>query len=128
MQDEPHFSAPSIQRCNELVSSLSILLDEEFDLLTEKNLESVENVQATKFSLMQDILKIRENIDSEQLSKATLPIFEKLQATLTECRDKHLRNDLLLKKQIEITKSLLNVITRRNEDQASVYDKLGRLR
>lgn len=107
---------------------LSKLLDEEFQMLSSRNLESVEAFQDKKLHLMQSILEAREQLADVESSTQSISSFENLQSTLAECKDKHLRNDLLLKKQIEITKGLLNAITQRSHDQSSVYDKLGRLK
>ena len=111
-----------------LSQSLSQLLDEEFELLSKKDLEAVERFQDRKLDLMQSILAAREKLAQQSQSEGTIAILENVQALLSTCKDKHLRNDLLLKKQIEITKGLLNVITQRSQDQSSVYDKLGRLK
>ena len=111
-----------------LSQRLSQLLDEEFELLSKKDLEAVEQFQDRKLDLMQSILAAREKLAQQSQSGGTIAILENVQALLATCKDKHLRNDLLLKKQIEITKGLLNVITQRSQDQSSVYDKLGRLK
>ena len=111
-----------------LSQRLSQLLDEEFELLSKKDLEAVEQFQDRKLDLMQSILAAREKLAQLPQSEGTIAILENVQVLLATCKDKHLRNDLLLKKQIEITKGLLNVITQRSQDQSSVYDKLGRLK
>ena len=111
-----------------LSQRLSQLLDEEFELLSRKDLEAVEQFQDRKLDLMQSILGAREKLAQQPQSEGTIAILENVQTLLATCKDKHLRNDLLLKKQIEITKGLLNVITQRSQDQSSVYDKLGRLK
>ena len=54
-------------------------------------------------------------------------LVSELQGKLEHCRDLHHRNDLLLKKQMEITKNLISIITNRSQKQAEVYDRLGRL-
>ena len=111
-----------------LSQRLSQLLDDEFELLSKKDLEAVEQFQDRKLDLMQSILGAREKLGQLPQSEGTIAILENVQTLLATCKDKHLRNDLLLKKQIEITKGLLNVITQRSQDQSSVYDKLGRLK
>ena len=127
MADQPRQSSlfSSLLRFSK---ELSKLLDEEFEMLSSRDLEGVEEFQDRKLRLMQSILEAREQLNDLEPSSQAISSFENLESILAACKDKHLRNDLLLKKQIEITKGLLNAITQRSQDQSSVYDKLGRLK
>ncbi len=55
------------------------------------------------------------------------PLIDELTQKLEICKEKHLRNSILLNKQMEITRNLLNAITQKTSENASVYDKLGKL-
>ena len=106
-------------------SLLSELLDREFSALEAKNFEDVEELQNAKFSLMQelqaswDLVKQNESTDQK--------LIEELTQKLEICKEQHLRNSLLLNKQMEITRNLLSAITQKTSANASVYDKLGKL-
>ena len=106
-------------------STLSSLLDKEFAALQSKNFEEVEDIQSKKFSLMQQLqtaweaVKLGEDIDRQVLDELT----QKLEI----CKEQHLRNSLLLNKQMEITRNLLSAITQKTNANASVYDKLGKM-
>ena len=106
-------------------SLLSELLDREFAALEAKNFEEVEELQNNKFSLMQDLqsgwdlVKQDENPDQQLIDELT----QKLEV----CKEQHLRNSLLLNKQMEITRNLLTAITQKTSANATVYDKLGKM-
>ena len=106
-------------------STLSSLLDKEFAALQSKNFEEVEDIQSNKFLLMQQLqtawetVKLGEDIDRQVLDELT----QKLEI----CKEQHLRNSLLLNKQMEITRNLLSAITQKTNANASVYDKLGKM-
>ena len=106
-------------------SLLSEILDKEFKALEAKNFEDVEELQNAKFSLMQDLqsgwdlIKQEDNPDQQ--------LIDELTQRLEICKEQHLRNSLLLNKQAEITRNLLNAITQKTSANASVYDKLGKM-
>ena len=106
-------------------STLSSLLDKEFAALQSKNFEEVEDIQSEKFSLMQqlqtawEVVKQEEGVDRQ--------ILDELTQKLEICKEQHLRNSLLLNKQMEITRNLLSAITQKTSANASVYDKLGKM-
>jgi flagellar biosynthesis/type III secretory pathway chaperone len=105
--------------------SLSELLDGEFAALEAKSFDYVEDLQDAKFELMQDLQAAWEamKLDPEPNSELTSELTQKLE----QCKAKHVRNSILLNKQMEITRNLLNTITQKTSDNASVYDKLGKL-
>jgi flagellar biosynthesis/type III secretory pathway chaperone len=106
-------------------SALSHLLSQEFSALASKDFEKVEQIQEEKLSLMQelqsvwDVLKQSETTDTQLLDELT----QKLEI----CKEQHMRNSLLLNKQMEITRNLLGAITQKNNANAAVYDKLGKM-
>lgn len=106
-------------------SALSNLLDREFGALQSKNFEEVEDIQSEKFSLMQqlqgawDVVKQHEEVDTRVLDELT--------KQLEVCKEQHLRNSLLLNKQMEITRNLLSAITQKTNESSSMYDKLGKM-
>jgi flagellar biosynthesis/type III secretory pathway chaperone len=111
-----------------LIESLKTLLDEEFLLLGSKDLDTVESIQERKISLMEELGNLWSSyLEASSSSNENLPVKKEFQSKLIDCRDKHIRNDLLLKKQLEITKNLIQVITNRSNDQVNIYNRLGRI-
>jgi flagellar biosynthesis/type III secretory pathway chaperone len=116
-----------LKQLSVLSKSLFKLLDEEFELLSGRDFFSVEKIQAQKVEKMQELDILWKSVGSGDLSEDQLVLFDEIRSKLEECKDKHLRNDILLKKQMEITKNLISVLTNRNDLQTNVYNKLGKL-
>jgi len=121
-------ATPDIRSLSTLIESLKTLLDEEFVLLGSKDLDTVESIQERKISLMEELGSLWSSfLETSSDANDNLAVKNEFQAKLIDCRDKHIRNDLLLKKQLEITKNLIQVITNRSNDQANIYNRLGRI-
>jgi flagellar biosynthesis/type III secretory pathway chaperone len=119
---------PDIRSLSILIESLKTLLDEEFLHLSSKDLDTVESIQERKMSLMEELGNLWSSyLEASSSSNENLPVKKEFQSKLVDCRDKHIRNDLLLKKQLEITKNLIQVITNRSDDQVNIYNRLGRI-
>lgn len=119
---------PDIRSLSILIESLKTLLDEEFLLLSSKDFDTVESIQERKMSLMEELGNLWSSyLEASSSSNENLPVKKEFQSKLVDCRDKHIRNDLLLKKQLEITKNLIQVITNRSNDQVNIYNRLGRI-
>ena len=119
---------PDIRSLSILIESLKTLLDEEFVLLGSKDLDTVESIQERKINLMEELGNLWSSyLEASSGANETLQVKNEFQSKLVDCRDKHIRNDLLLKKQLEITKNLIQVITNRSNDQANIYNRLGRI-
>ncbi len=116
-----------LKQLSVLSKSLFKLLDEEFELLSGRDFLSVEKIQVQKVEKMQELDILWKSVGSGDLSGDQLVLFDEIRSKLEECKDKHLRNDILLKKQMEITKNLISVLTNRNDLQTNVYNKLGKL-
>ena len=123
----PETGTTALQRLSVLSKNLFKLLDEEFDLLSGRDFVSVETIQSQKIEAMQELDGLWKNVGQESIAPEETILFDEIRSKLEECKDKHLRNDLLLKKQMEITKNLISVLTNRNELQTNVSNKLGKL-
>ena len=119
---------PDIRSLSILIESLKTLLDEEFVLLGSKDLDTVESIQERKISLMEELGNLWSSyLEASSGANENLQVKNEFQSKLVDCRDKHIRNDLLLKKQLEITKNLIQVITNRSNDQANICNRFGRI-
>jgi len=110
-----------------LTKGLETLLAEEFGLLERRELEKIETLQSQKISLMEQIAEGWASLRNAAEHPSDVELLSELQGKLEHCRDLHHRNDLLLRKQMEITRNLISIITNRSQKQAEVYDRLGRL-
>ena len=122
-----------------LGNQLKGTLEEEFIALSEKNLDHLETVQVRKVSLLESIqaqwpqdvdtgaeADTNSDLDTDDPSD---PLWDEARSLLNECKDAHIRNDLLLKRQLEVVRTVLSSLTQRSADNHSaLYDKMGRVR
>lgn len=121
-----------------LGNQLKSTLEEEFIALSEKNLDHLETVQVRKVSLLESIqaqwpqeADTRSEADANPSAEdATAdPLWDEARTLLNECKEAHIRNDLLLKRQLEVVRTVLSSLTQRSADNHSaLYDKMGRIR
>ena len=123
-----------------LSNQLKSTLEEEFIALSEKNLDRLETVQIRKVTLLEsiqaqwpqeaDTRSEAETNDVPYAEDATAdPLWDEARTPLSECKEAHIRNDLLLKRQLEVVRTVLSSLTQRSADNHSaLYDKMGRMR
>ena len=121
-----------------LGNQLKSTLEEEFIALSEKNLDHLETVQVRKVALLESIKAQwppgadtpTEAGASPSAEDATAdPLWDEARTLLSECKEAHIRNDLLLKRQLEVVRTVLSSLTQRSADNHSaLYDKMGRMR
>ena len=122
-----------------LGNQLKGTLEEEFIALSEKHLDHLETVQVRKVSLLESIqAQWPQDVDTgtEAGTNTDLntddpsdPLWDEARSLLNECKDAHIRNDLLLKRQLEVVRTVLSSLTQRSADNHSaLYDKMGRMR
>ena len=106
---------------------LSAVLEKEFSALVEKNLDLLESLQSQKVDLLSQIEAAWQGYDTEMASEQDA--LQEVRVLMSECKDKHIRNDLLLPRQMETVKNLLATLTSQSADQfGDVYNKLGRMK
>lgn len=111
-------------------------MEEEFAVLESKNLEALETLQDRKVTVLQQLdtawasLNNRHQNDAEE-SKATESkdsLWEEAISLINRCKEAHIRNDLLLKKQLEVVRNVLSALTQKSDkNYGDLYDKLGRM-
>ena len=123
-----------------LGNQLKSTLEEEFIALSEKNLDHLETVQVRKVALLESIQaqwpqetdtrsEADANDDPSAEDATTDPLWDEARTLLNECKEAHIRNDLLLKRQLEVVRTVLSSLTQRSADNHSaLYDKMGRMR
>lgn len=130
-------SEPSlIREILTLGNELKSTLEDEFIALSEKNLDHLETVQVRKVDLLQSIqaqwpqdVAGSENSAEPPVQVTEDPLWNEARTLLNECKEAHIRNDLLLKRQLEVVRTVLSSLTQRSADNHSaLYDKMGRMR
>ena len=130
-------SEPSlIREILTLGNELKSTLEEEFIALSQKNLDHLEIVQVRKVSLLHNIQAqwpqhvANGEDDAEPPVQVTEDqLWSEARTLLNECKEAHIRNDLLLKRQLEVVRTVLSSLTQRSADNHSaLYDKMGRMR
>lgn len=119
-----------------LGNQLKSTLEEEFIALSEKNLDHLETVQVRKVDLLKSIQTqwpqdvAAGSADGDPTASTTTdPLWDEARSLLNECKEAHIRNDLLLKRQLEVVRTVLSSLTQRSADNHSaLYDKMGRMR
>ena len=110
----------------ELGERLSVVLDQEFGALAQKNLPLLENLQSQKVELLSKIESSWKN--SPDLDKDDSS-FKEVRSLIETCREKHIRNDILLRKQIDEVQALIGTLTSQTSgNYGNVYNKLGKIK
>jgi len=111
----------------ELGERLAAVLEKEFSALVEKNLDLLESLQSQKVALLTEIEQTWQGFNTETVADQTA--LDAVRALMADCKDKHIRNDLLLRRQMETVKTLLATLTSQSAERfGDVYNKLGRLK
>ena len=110
----------------ELGERLSVVLDKEFEALAQKNLPLLESLQSQKVELLSEIessWKASPDMDKDERS------FKEVRSLIEACREKHIRNDILLRKQIDEVQALIGTLTSQTSgNYGNVYNKLGKIK
>lgn len=121
-------SAPeTLKLLADLGERLSAVLEKEFSALVEKDLDLLESLQSQKVELLSQIETSWQGFDAETGDEQDT--LQEVRVLMADCKDKHIRNDLLLRRQMETVKNLLATLTSQSADQfGDVYNKLGRMK
>ena len=110
----------------ELGERLSAVLEKEFDALAQKNLPLLESLQTQKVELLSEIESSWQkfpDLDKDDSS------FGEIRSLIETCREKHIRNDILLRKQIDEVQALIGTLTSQTSgNYGNVYNKLGKIK
>ena len=113
------------------LSRLLEILDAEFTLLQNDNLDGFETLQAEKQAVVEALSEKFAPADIDDKHKAIGGDAEdsNVESMLAMCRDYHIRNGILLEKKIEANKNALNILrSSRHSEEVETYDKLGKVR
>ena len=120
-------STEILKLLDELGERLSAVLEKEFSALVEKNLDLLESLQGQKVEMLTQIEQAWQSLDPEAIDDQSA--LAAVRALMADCKDKHIRNDLLLHRQMETVKNLLATLTNQSAERyGDVYNKLGRIK
>ena len=120
---------PALKNLRELGETLARVLDSEFDALNSRNIPALEDYQTQKVMLLDEVLiawgKLPKGDNSGEYTKKKL---DDMRILLRSCKQKHERNDIVLRKQIEEVKLLLeNLLNQKHKTPSDVYNKMGKI-
>ncbi len=107
-------------------NELHKLLELEFEALKSQNLSEIESIQEKKMPILEYLGSdsVKANV-TEAIGDADWEAFKSI---ISECKNAHRRNEILVNRRIESIKGALNTVTGENkEDELEMYDKLGKL-
>jgi flagellar biosynthesis/type III secretory pathway chaperone len=115
--------------------ALKRVLDSEFEALKQQDLATFETLQAQKLEILhflssEELLeKVRAHTDDQDKAAATVVIWDQVTALMTECRDLHRRNEILINHKLETIRGALQTIQSPDPlNSVEIYDRLGKLR
>jgi flagellar biosynthesis/type III secretory pathway chaperone len=120
-------SIETLRLLAELGERLAAVLEKEFSALVEKDLDLLESLQGQKVELLTQIEQAWQGFDAEASDDQN--DLAAVRTLMADCKDKHIRNDLLLRRQMETVKNLLATLTNQSAERfGDVYNKLGRIK
>jgi flagellar biosynthesis/type III secretory pathway chaperone len=124
MQDDN----PATTQLGNLAELLSIVLEKEFEALQARDIEVLEGTQSEKVLLLNQIADGWSLLQDEKNAESSNNNDAHIREILISCKRKHVRNDIMLRRQIEEVKSILSTLTMHKKSQTQeVYNKLGKL-
>ena len=124
MQDDN----PAPTQLGSLAERLTVVLEKEFEALQARDIEVLEGAQKEKVHLLNQIADGWSLLQDEKNAESSNNNDAPLREILISCKRKHVRNDIMLRRQIEEVKSILNTLTMQTKSQTQeVYNKLGKL-
>ena len=119
---------PDTTQLGSSAERLSIVLEKEFEALQARDIEALEGAQSEKVRLLNQIADGWSLLQDEKNTESSNNNDAHLREVLISCKRKHVRNDIMLRRQIEEVKSILNTLTMQTKSQTQeVYNKLGKL-
>ena len=119
-------SKGSVENAIRFANELHSLLELEFEALKAQKLSEIESIQEKKVPILEYL-----NADSIKANLKKMggeAEWESFKSIISECKNAHRRNEILVNRRIESIKSALNTLTRENkDDELEMYDKLGKL-
>ena len=116
-----------LSRLDQQVDALSLVLEKEFTALSNRDFDTLEALQTEKVALLSDIESLMSAAFQEANSDQAGAL-DTISSRLEACKEAHIRNDLVLKRQVEVTQNILTTLVGQSSSSTNVYTKLGRIK
>ena len=111
------------------------LLEEEFTALSAQDLPRFESMQAAKEEILAALAQLVQGLTaageagvapSENMPDTAQ--WEQFQQLMSDCRDAHRRNDILIRTKLESIRAALRILQNsENSSSVEVYDRMGKM-
>lgn len=106
-------------------TALHQVLEDEFQALKNRDLDTLEQGFPNRDRLLRDISAVGDAPEAE--GRDDDPDWPALRQALDDCKNLQRRNQLLIQHQLDAVRHTLKALTGNKEDAVETYDRLGRL-
>lgn len=122
----PSSPSPELVAALEHGLALQQLLQQEFDALREQNLDIFEALQPEKTQIFESLVSLT-GVGTE-LNRLDDPEWDTFKNLITDCRDLHRRNEILITRKLDAIRGTLQTLNGGDTTASvEVYDRLGRM-
>jgi flagellar biosynthesis/type III secretory pathway chaperone len=120
-------SAEHLAQAEVLARELFDMLELEFEQLKAQNLDAFEASQASKNSLLQQLMQLAQ-ISGPESADSLNSDWNGFKEQMTVCRDMHRRNEILISRKIDAIRGALQSLQVFDPTSSvEIYDRLGKL-
>ena len=120
-------SAEHLAQAEALARELYDMLELEFEQLKAQNLDAFEASQASKNSLLQQLMQLAQ-ISGPESADSLNSDWNGFKEQMTVCRDMHRRNEILISRKIDAIRGALQSLQVFDPTSSvEIYDRLGKL-
>ena len=118
-------NAAGLNQACKAAKDLSKILELEFEALKNQDLEKFEVLQEKKEPILNLLSSL--NIPSPSKNNKDDP-WEPLRVIVSQCKESHRRNEILINRKLESIRMALNTMTGNDPNSSlEMYDKLGKI-
>ena len=119
-------TSPELLAALEHGLSLHQLLENEFEALRAQDLDTFESLQDTKLAIFKTLAMLT-GTDTDE-SRTDAPEWDTFKNLITDCRDMHRRNEILITRKLDAIRGTLQTLNGGDTTASvEVYDRLGRM-
>ena len=128
---EAEFLSQTLHKAN----ALKALLNNEFRSLKEQDLQTFEDLQQQKLEVLdflgsEELLeRVKNYSDCPETLSENLMLWEQVIALMKDCRELHMRNEVLINRKLETIRGALHTIQTPDPlSSVEIYDRLGKIK
>ena len=112
------------------------LLEDEFKALSAQDLPRFESMQAAKEEILAALAQLVQGLTTAAGETGVAPSesmpddaqWEQFQQLMSDCREAHRRNDILIRTKLESIRAALRILQNsENSSSVEVYDRMGKM-